>query len=137
MSKLPKVITKSHGETLTQDEIDQLKKSADEIQPDKLDINSNEELDILVDNKLRQFYKELCDMDVAFNICAILPKSKEPRALYRIARLESPKDQSNYNAMFGKICWTLYCFLSYSRFLHHLVSLGYIEIKKDLEKWEL
>lgn len=137
MQKLPKVIIKSKGQSLSQYEINQLNESANELQPDKIAPNSTEELDLIVSGKLTQFYKELCDLDVAFHICAILPKSKEPRSLYRIAKLETPDDQPNYNAMTGKICWALYCFLSYSRFLHHLASLGYIEIKKDIEKDKL
>ena len=125
------VISKNPAD-LNQKDIDDLNKSAADMQPEFCPPASQDPLDIEISDKINELYRYLGDRDVTFFIGAILPKSDEPKAVYRLTDLNSPEKRAQYHTLVLKLGWLLYCFLDINKITYWLAHLGWIKVLKDV-----
>lgn len=130
-NNLPLTISKAPRD-LTQEDIAALNRSAADIQPEFNPPASQDTLDIEVSEKINEIYKYLLDKKVTFFIAALLPKSEEPKAVYRLVDLNDPVARSNYHKLTAKLGWLLYCFLDHCKLTYWIASLGWIKVLKDV-----
>ena len=125
------VISKNPAD-LNQKDIDDLNKSAADLQPEFNPPLSKDPLDIEISDKINELYRYLGDRDVTFFIGAILPKSDEPKDVYRLTDLNIPEKRAKYHALTAKLGWLLYCFSDKTKVTYWIQSLGWIHVLKDV-----
>lgn len=128
--KLPKKITKQIGEELSPEDIDALNKSAQSIQPDLLPPRSTNAADLAANTAINAAYKILCDNNISFVLCGLLPESKEERLLYRTCEIKNHEDGKKSQELMGRILYSLYLYMDFTNFVDYLESCRIIKALK-------
>jgi hypothetical protein len=126
------VISKKQGESLTQPEIDALNQNAAAIQPDLVGIDSTHLEDLAADKVVQDVYKTLCDNKIAFVLTALMPKTLEPRCVFRIGELSTPEGADKQSNRAARLGWAMYSYLEFTGITKWMESMGYIQIKRRL-----